>query len=618
MKLSEVEIQECILNPRHKADIDSGIKLQNEHKVHVTGDGYEDILKSTIGTTRAIQYGGERELSKPVTLFLTKKLKDELSRWKNTQGTRKTYDFGENQEMSEKFRRDVMSIVWKNGGIDRFSDFINDALYTDFNGFAIVERGVMSGAYEIRDGIPQKPTKVPYIIFKGLDDVHDYQLNGEKVEYLILKFKGKDKTRQLFRVLDDTGDYIYQITNVDQEKRVELAPDYSILTNVLGYVPAIQIGMIRANPLNDHVRTSHIYQTLPLLQDYMTSHAEHIISKILHAHPILALIGQKCRYKDQHGNSCANGRIWTEGGKEEDCPKCGGVGAVVPQTSSEVIILPEVDAQGSSFNMTNIGQYITPPTEILKYQSTELDELEQRIIYSGTGIKTLVRTEMQTATEIVLNLKPLEDKISVLLDNIELVESFLTDCIGKMWSEKYVGCQIFYGRKLNIRDENLILQEIEASKRSGMPLSQIRLLVQELIITRNRNSKQDLERALILLDLEPGAILSVEEVQTSPYIDEKTKCYKLNFDDYIDRFEVEYMPITLFMAGRKWKERIESIRKILDGYNEKRYKDLESERSRIPQGDDGGRPNMGSPASQATGSGRTMGTTTTQGNSSTE
>lgn len=574
MILTEQQIKDYILSPARSEEIRNGLKLQNDHKVHVTGEGYVDTLKKVIGETRAMQFGGERELSKPVTMFLTRKLRDELSRWKNTQGTRKTYDFGESQELVHNFR-DVLNTVWKNGTIDDFADFINDALYTDFNGFAIVERPVKDGSFEIRDGIRQTPIGVPYIIFKGLEDVHDFMVNGKRTEYLILKFAAG-----LFRVLDDSGDYIYKL----KDGKVFLSDDYPVIKNELGYVAAIQISSILASPLNDNIKTSPIHQTIPLLQDYLTSHAEHTISKILHAHPILALIGQKCTYS-KNGHACSNGKIFDENGDETVCPNCGGVGAVVPKNSSEVIILPELDAQGNSFSMSNIGQYITPPVEVLKYQAEELEELERTIIYSGTGIKTLVKTEFQTATEIVLNLKPLEDKISVLLDNIERVEEFMTDCIGKLYSNKYRGCQIYYGRKLNIRDENLILNEIEASKRSGMPLSQIRLLVQELIITRNRNSKQDLDRALILLDVEPCSVLSIKEVMESPYISNDIKIYKYNFDDYVDRFEREFSPISLFGSGQKWADRIKSIKQIIDRYNAESVKNLQAQQSGDPQGD---------------------------------
>lgn len=596
MILTDEQIKSLIINPEHRPDIDAARKLQDEHKVHVTGEGYNDALKRTIGKERAIQFGQDRELSKPVTMFLTKKIKDELSRWKNTQGTRKTYDFGDSKELVESFHKLLLS-VWKNSSIENFAYWLDDALYTDFNGFAMVEMPRKEGDVEIKDGIPTKPTGDPYVIFKSIEQVHDFKCSGRRVEYLILNFgfttetdAGVTKEYPLYRVIDDRADYIYILKGEPQ-----LYEKAEVLSNDIGYVPAIQIGAVLNSTLNDYVKTSHIYQTLPMLNDYMTRHAEHVSSEVLHAYPILAIKGTKCNYVSEKGTACSKGKIF-ENGQESNCPKCNGTGAIVARNSGEVIIIPELDKQGKAYDPGTVGEYITPPTDILEHQSSELKILEENIIYSGTGIaKALAKSSIQTATEIVLNIKPLEDKISSVLDNIEAIEKFITDAIGLMkYGNRYKGCEIYYGRRLNIRDENLILKEIEDSKRAGMPVSHIRTLLQELIATRNRNSVADMERGFMLLDLEPCATLSVDETQKSEYISDELKVYKLNFDDYIDRFELEHGSIMLYKAGVDYQSRIRAIKTILDAYNNETYLEYESEsnqdrndqREGIPSGDD--------------------------------
>lgn len=583
MILSDEKIKQLILRPERDSDIKEAIRLQDEMKVHVTGEGYLDALKRTMGDVRAVQFGESRELTKPVTLFLTKKIKDELSRWKNTQGTRKSYDFGDKKDQITEFRK-TLSKVWKNASIEDFAYWVNDALYTDFNGFALVEMPKKTESGSIRDGIPNQGNGSPYIIFKSIADVHDFKCNGRKVEYLILNYgyktfkdnKGVDVQRTLYRVIDDKNDYIY----IKGVENVELDPDSIVIPNTLGYVPAIQIGNILNSTLNDYVKVCHINQTLPLLNDYMTRHAEHVSSEVQHAYPILAMKGTKCTYQSPQGSTCSKGKIMVEG-QEENCPRCNGVGAVVIRNSSEVIIVPELDKQGKAYDPGLVGQYIVPPTQILEHQALELSELENTIIYSGTGItKALAKSSIQTATEIVINLKPLEDKISSILDNIECVETFLTDTIGKMiYKDVYRGCEVHYGRKLNIRDENLILNEIEQSKRTGMPVSYIRTLLQELIATRNRNSRADMERGFMLLDLEPMAIYSLKEVLDSEYTSDEIKCYKMHFDDYIDQFELEYGSITLFEALSDYQKRITDIKTILDKYNTEQLKQVEDDNS---------------------------------------
>jgi len=565
--LTESKIIELIKTPLHHGDILEGIRIQDDLKVHVTGEGYQDTLERIIGQKRAMDYG-TRELKNPATKYITKKIRDELSRWKNTQGTRKTYRFGSDEAKAVEFRKQL-STVWKNGSMDSFSSFLNDALYTDFGGFAIVEKPRIEGNQEIRDGILGKKTGTPYVIFKALSDIYDFRLTGRKVEYLIIRYSEENGV-VTFRVIDDAGDYLYDVKNSKDGKDIVLRKD-STIPNDLGYVPAIQIGNINFTPLNDHVKTSHIFQTIPILEDYLTRHAEHVISEMVHANPLLALKGTKCTYQDADGHACAGGKIWNIDGQEVNCPNCDGEGATVPKNSSEIIIVPELDKEGKTYNPSMIGQYIVPPTDILEHQAKELDELEQKALYSGTGIKSLVKAQIQTATEIVLNLKPLEDKISDVLDNIEEVETFTTDAIGKLiYRDKYEGSEIHYGRKLNIRDENLILMEIEQSKRAGMPITEIRLLYQELYGTKHRNSSSDLERAMMLLDLEPLATSSIDEVEKTFLTTDEVKWLKINFDDYIDMFENEHGLVNLYMSGQKMNTRIKSISEILTKYNEKR------------------------------------------------
>jgi hypothetical protein len=592
MKLSDEDIKRLILRPEHESDISECIKLQNEMKVHVTGEGYTDALKHTMGKARAVEFGATRELLQPVTLFLTKKIKDELSRWKNTQGTRKTYHFGEKRDEMIKFR-ELMEKVWKNSSIEQFAYWLNDALYTDFNGFAMVENPAKTAKGVIRDGIPYDSGSNPYIIFKAIEDVHDFKQNGRKVEYLILKYGTRVKTidggkvtQTLFRVIDDTRDSIWvkgANIKLPGEDITEVKPDdeNKIIANSLGYVPAIQIGDLLYKTLNDYVKTSCIHQVQPQLNDYMTRHAEHVSSEIQHAYPILAIKGTKCNYISPEGYACSKGKIMTPEGKETNCPRCGGAGATVIRNASETVLIPETDKQGKAYDPALIGQYITPPTSILTHQAEELDAIESTILYSGTGIaKALAKSSIQTATEIVLNIKPLEDKISSILDNIEYNEKFLTDAIGEMvYKKDYKGCEVHYGRKLNMRDENLILEEITKSKQAGMPVSYIRTLLQELNVTRNRNSRQDMERGFMLLDLEPMATYSLQEVLESSFASDSMKCYKMNFDDYIDRFELENLPIVLFKPGNSYQERIKAIKAVLDQYNEEQTKIVSNETS---------------------------------------
>ena len=309
MILTDLEAIELTRNPVNTASIELGAGLQDSHKIHVTGDGYEDYIKQILGYEDEKQYALKKELSEAVTTVLTRRIIDEQSRWKNTSGPKQDFEFKNNQKLDKKFMK-VLSQVWKGESMKYFiNNFLAESLYTEFNGFLIVEQGRIESngtdLFEIRDGIKSKVVDneiMPYIIFRPIENVRDFKSRGNKLEYIILdwgKIEKDGKTKNLYRVIDDMWDRI--ITEEDGDYELARTKDLKKMPNPLGRVPAIQISTYRKSPADDNVKTSPIWQVLPLLKTYLTNWAEHVITCILHSHPIYYQVGQMCRYEDKDG-----------------------------------------------------------------------------------------------------------------------------------------------------------------------------------------------------------------------------------------------------------------------------------------------------------------------------
>ena len=309
MILTDLEAIELTRNPVNTASIELGAGLQDSHKIHVTGDGYGDYIKQILGYEDEKQYALKKELSEAVTTVLTRRIIDEQSRWKNTSGPKQDFEFKNNQKLDKKFMK-VLSQVWKGESMKYFiNNFLAESLYTEFNGFLIVEQGRIESngtdLFEIRDGIKSKVVDneiMPYIIFRPIENVRDFKSRGNKLEYIILdwgKIEKDGKTKNLYRVIDDMWDRI--ITEEDGDYELARTKDLKKMPNPLGRVPAIQISTYRKSPADDNVKTSPIWQVLPLLKTYLTNWAEHVITCILHSHPIYYQVGQMCRYEDKDG-----------------------------------------------------------------------------------------------------------------------------------------------------------------------------------------------------------------------------------------------------------------------------------------------------------------------------
>ena len=579
MILTDTQILELCEHPVNEVAIKAARDLQDVHKVHVTGEKYKDYIKQIIGKENYKDYAQKKELAEPVTTSITKRVIDEQSRWQNA-GAKRFYEWV-GGDKSKDFKEKILSQVWKSESMEYFiKNFLRDSLYTEFNGFVIVEQGKVETLkdgtiVETRDGVvsvvEDKKVK-PYIIFRPIDMIKDFDSSGNKVEYIIIDwgYKDKDEKIKLWRVIDDQWDTI-----VEQEgEGYTISTTFPKIPNELGFVPVLQISTRLQSPICDEVKTSYIRQTIPLLKTYLKQWAEHVITCILHSHPIFYQLGQRCEWEDEDGK-CDNGEIsWLDvkgSPQVKSCPSCKGKGASVNKDPSAAILLPQVDETGQPYSIANVAGYITPPVEALTEQRDELNWLEDKIYRTGTGMDRMAETQIEkTATEAMINYKPLEEIIGEIIDNIEYLERNLTDIIGKLYyKSSFKRSSIVYNRSLNLRDENTVLQEIEQAKNAGASASYVRTLHNELIHSRYLHSPIDLERNLILSELEPFIGYTPEELNKyfAGFVDTDTMIFKVYFTDYVVRFENDYTLITDYKEGLTLSDRVKDIKVQLLKYN---------------------------------------------------
>ena len=500
--------------------------LQDDHKVHIEGKGIK--IKHLTAYETLDEFKDRQDDVKEFTKLLSASIIDAQSRWKTAQGTSKYYKFKANSEKLDKeFRELVLSKAWKNLSIEQFiKDFYSKAIYTEFNGFLLVEKGsIIKGddglRYEVREGIKRPVSNeynpVPYIVFKSIDDVHRFKVIGKTVEWICFNY-GKEirneKEITLYRVIDDRNDYI--VEQIDQ--LVRISEVYPVIKHEIGQCPVINISTINNDLIDDKTRTSPIDDLVPHLDVLLQKYIDHTTTARLHNFPIRYQVGQNCDYRNEH-TKCDNGHLyWEFNGVAKDivCPSCGGAGVKKKTSPSQVIILPAMDSEGKAFNIGDVAGYVTPELENFREQRVDIDWWEQKIKEAATGVRIggAEADLNKTATGAVINIKPLEDKISEIIDLVEWAETQLTNFMGKSYyKDKYEGCEIIYGRRLNLRDEFAILKEITEAKAAGTSFQHIKTLNEELIYSRYSSSISDLQRNIILIELEPLIGYTFNEVK---------------------------------------------------------------------------------------------------------
>ncbi len=558
MIITNEHLQELMKQPRNKEAISSGVDLQKRHKVHVTGEGYESLVRQVDGWETSRDFNVRKQISKPATINITSIIIDNLNRWVTAQGTVKKVKFEDTAKI-EAFQK-VLESVWNNQSFENYiSTFHKIALYTEFNGFVIVTKPkIIDSATIERNGVvmprPQGNLS-PYMIFVSIADVHDYYLSGDKVEYIIIKLGNNQ-----FRLIDDARDTVFTYSDT--------VKDFNDLPNEIGYVPARMISNISHRILSSQVKTSPIDHIIPALDRYMSSDCDLRMAMIKHNYPKLAIVTREC-------TSC-HGTGWTYDQETRlKCNNCDGTGKEIPISRDGVIGIPANLEQGDTPYPGAPATYITPDTESLRLAFDDLKAQREDIIYSGTGDKNLIAESLNTATENSINIRSLEDRITEITDGVEQFERFIKTAIRDMHkdfaSAAGFDLTIKYGRRIMTKGENDLMSEIKQAKEANMSSGYILGLQKDLIVAKYRNNKDDMQRQMMLVDIEPFAAYRVDELQslTGMVIDDDLKL-KINFDSLIDEWEAENGPVQLYDIENEYAKRVVKIKTELYALLQKR------------------------------------------------
>jgi len=559
--LTKDQIKDKIANPVSRTDLETGVKNQDAHKLHITGDGYSDKLRQLDGFEAKLDFDARVQLTDPATMRLCAIILDNLNRWATNQGTVKVVHWKQKKQ-DQEFKA-VLDQIWRGNSLENFvNTFYKEAIYQEMEGFLLVDKPlIIDSSTVLREGVERSwdgsATLDPYVIFIAAEDVHDYNGIGDNLEYLIIKY-GEDKNKhKMYRVIDDKQDIIV----VDDGESVAILKDAK---NELGYVPAIQISNISKNLRNDKVKTSPIDHVLADLNRYMKKDSDLIIQMVRHMYPKLVCVTTTCKQCDGAG-------YWNEMRNDVDtkikCPDCNGTGKVIPFSRDGILGIPQFLAEGHTAYPNSPATYITPDNASLVTAKDDLRELGLDILYSATGDKNLITEGLNTATENLINFKGLEDRIAEIIPMVESREEFIIETVAKMHNDFKNGFEsvsVRYGRRLTVRGENEILEEITTAKGAGMPISHIEALQKELIYTKYKNNRVELERQLMLCDLEPLNGYTVEEMlKITAYVDAQTLKMKFNFNELIDNFEAKHGPIQAYKPDAEWDKRIKDINQKL-------------------------------------------------------
>lgn len=542
MILTDEQIKQYILEPSHGKTIARAKELYTSHIRHVKGVGVEDyFIKQEIkGYESEADKLLRKDISRATTVPIFSSALGFFEKAFSASGYSRYFEFKNDKDKtkSKQFEMYLNTDVCDGMSMSKLmSTMWGDKIHYDFNGVFMVE---LPKADSDDDLIGEH--NKPYVIFKSILDIHDYDVDGTTVEYLILKTECEEEGVDMYRVIDSARDVIARV-----EKNVVTildTPEYPQLKNIWGYVPAIIV-----SDQYDAVTEAHqsfIWQSIGTADEYLLDSSIQSVSKKKHGFPQKWSYQVPCKQcADQHGVALGKLPIYGEYIEGErqiagwtPCKACNGT-ASIPVSPASVVLKPMPDA-----NNPDIGEpfgYVVPDIDSIRFQVEELERLEAAIHEAITSVVEVEDGQAksdQTATGRVLDVSAKQVKLNKFSANAEAVEQFLTDAIGKaIYGEEYLGSIVRYGRKYYILTENELERMFNEAKKSGVNASILKSYMEELIYVRYATDPIELALQLKLFEAEPFPHMTVDEVQNLKYASEFDKYMKTYFNDYIEQIE---------------------------------------------------------------------------------
>ena len=290
-------------------------------------------------------------------------------------------------------------------------------------------------------------------------------------------------------------------------------------------------------------------------------------------YPIYSVYEQDCDYvNSEKGYYCERGFLKKDSGEYlfdanvlARCPICEknspvGVGAVI-----------EVPAPADNVDMKNPVGITTVDVNSLNYNQSEVDRIKNDIYHKAVGYGGELYREAVNEKQVEAGF---ESKHSVLRNfktNFEMLELWITDIICKIRYERaYLQSSINYGTEYYVASINELYDQYKEAKENGMGDTVLDGIMDKIIETEHQNNPMEAQRVLILKHLEPYRHLStkesVEYFEKGVFRDRLNLAIKINFSNFIMRFERENTNIIEFASKIEFHEKIKIIHEKLIEY----------------------------------------------------
>ena len=440
--------------------------------------------------------------------------------------------------------------VWQTKGWDFFKTQINSVLVVD-----------LPEVQEAGDRYPQ-----PYFYWLPIRDVIDFKADPAtgQMEYIIFR---QDEDR--IAAFDDENYRVFRGNNGQVgELLVEQRHD-------LGYCPARFFWNEPLSLDKPDIKASPVTKELDRLDWYLFYAVSKRHLDTYGSYPIYWGYEQSCDFhNDESGDYCDGGFLkdrqghwlYDNNGLLMPCPKCSQ--KRITGAGSFVEVPVPIEGQP---DLSNPVGMLEVDRDSLDYNRDEELRLRTDIITAIVGTNEEVTTrDALNEQQIKANFESQSTVLQRVKKGFECAQKWVDDtCCRLRYGKSFIQSSVNYGTEFYLFTSDELRERYKTAKEAGMSEADLDALLQQIIETEYRHNPQQMQRMIVLSDLEPYRHLTRDEVQAlydKGLVSIEDLLVKLNFADFVRRFERENMNIITFGENIDYQKKIDTIKGRLADY----------------------------------------------------
>ena len=487
---------------------------------------------------------------------------DKLSRIFDGRNPAFNYQFAtpEQREDWEEYRQNILKEpeVWQTKGWEFFKSEINSVLIVDVP----------------REQRTERPE--PYFYWLPIDDVICFDADKSSGQMYYIVFRMKDK----IVVLDDASYRVWPDSKktgmIEGEPEMEAPHD-------LGYCPARFFWNEPISLDDPFVKASPLSAVLESLDWFEFFHISKRQLDLMGAYPILSGYEQSCDFTNaENGDYCDGGFLRDAQGRYRldpagllmRCPKCGNKRII---GAGSFVEIPVPNAEENQPDLRNPVQILKVDRDSLDYNVDEQKRLREEIITAVVGQDEIV-TDRDAFNEqqVRANFESVTTILNKVKKGFEAAQQWVDETICRLrYGNYFISARVNYGTEFYLSTPDELRERYKTAKEAGVPESELDMMQNQILETEYRNDPTQLRRMLVLAELEPYRHLTrteLLELFEKNLVSETDLRIKLNFSNFVRRFERENMNILDFGAAIPFQQKIDTIYAELASYANEQVK----------------------------------------------